>query len=168
MSPEEEKTSFSKENIDFYLKEVAKEYRRHERNGIPAEIILIGGSSVVLNYGFRDSTLDMDGYFQAGSALQDAINKVGDQHNLPRGWLNDDFNQSPIMDDINYKHLMHQCYPTEVPFSFAEEAVNDYYKIVEAKRRNEEGGSARVDRFRRNYVINAGKHRLLKEKNHAA
>lgn len=94
MLHEEEKTKFSKESIDYYLKEVAKEYRRRERNGIPAEIILIGGSSVVLNYGFRDSTLDVDGYFRASSALKDAINKIGDEYNLPTGWLNDDFKRT--------------------------------------------------------------------------
>ena len=33
-----------------------------ERNGsrMPAEIILIGGASILINYGFREMTYDMD------------------------------------------------------------------------------------------------------------
>ena len=44
---------FTRENLDSYLKELAKEFRKLNGNKMPAEIILIGGASVLINYGFR-------------------------------------------------------------------------------------------------------------------
>lgn len=82
---------FTKENIDTYLKEVAKEYRKQLGKDMPAEMILIGGASVLINYGFRDMTTDIDAIIQAASAMKDVINRVGDRYNLPSGWLNQDF-----------------------------------------------------------------------------
>ncbi|MGN0274651.1 MAG: DUF6036 family nucleotidyltransferase [Chordicoccus sp.] len=82
---------FTKENIDLYLKAVAKEYRKQVGKGMPAELILIGGASVLLNYGFRNMTTDIDAVIQAASSMKDAINKVGDRFGLPDGWLNADF-----------------------------------------------------------------------------
>ena len=39
----EKQIEFTKENIDTYLKEVAKEYRKEIGKNMPAEMILIGG-----------------------------------------------------------------------------------------------------------------------------
>lgn len=61
---------------------------------MPAEIILIGGAAILANYGFRESTYDMDALIDASSAMRDAINHVGDEYGLPNGWLNDDFIQT--------------------------------------------------------------------------
>lgn len=85
---------FTKDNIDTYLKEVAKEYRRLVGKAMPAELILIGGASVLINYGFRDMTIDIDAVIQAGSSMKDAINRVRDRYNLPVGWLNSDFQKT--------------------------------------------------------------------------
>lgn len=82
---------FTKQNLDLYLKELAKEYRKHNRKSLPVEIILIGGASVVINYGFREMTYDMDAIIEASSSMKDAINHVGNQFQLPAGWLNTDF-----------------------------------------------------------------------------
>lgn len=82
---------FTKENLDSYLKELAKEFRKINGNKMPAEIILIGGASVLINYGFREMTYDMDAIIQASSSMKDAINSVGDRMGLPNGWLNADF-----------------------------------------------------------------------------
>ena len=51
---------FTKDNLDQYLKELSKEYRKRSGKIMPAEIILIGGASVVINYGFREMTYDSD------------------------------------------------------------------------------------------------------------
>lgn len=83
--------AFGKDQIDTYLKEVAKQYRKLNRKGMPAEITLIGGASILINYGFRDSTYDVDALIQASSSMKDAINFVTDTMGLPNGWLNDDF-----------------------------------------------------------------------------
>ena len=68
-----------KDQIDSYLKEVAKQYRKLNRKGMPAEITLIGGASILINYGFRDSTYDVDALIQASSTMKDAVNYVTDK-----------------------------------------------------------------------------------------
>ena len=44
-----QRIEFTKDNIDLYLKELAKEYRKLVGKGMPAELILIGGASVLIN-----------------------------------------------------------------------------------------------------------------------
>ena len=82
---------FTKENLDSYLKELAKEFREKNGTRMPAEIILIGGASILINYGFREMTYDMDAIIQSSGAMKEAINTVGDRLGLPTGWLNTDF-----------------------------------------------------------------------------
>lgn len=81
----------TKENLDTYLKELAKQFRKINGKAMPAEITLIGGASILINYGFRDSTYDVDALIHASSAMKDAINYVTDTLGLPNGWLNEDF-----------------------------------------------------------------------------
>lgn len=87
----EKQFEFTKDNIDLYLKEVAREYRKQAGKKMPAELVLIGGASVLINYGFRNMTTDIDALIQTASAMKDAINRVGDRYDLPHGWLNADF-----------------------------------------------------------------------------
>lgn len=82
---------FTSENLDTYLKALAKEYKKLSGKSIPAEIILIGGAAILANYGFRESTYDMDALISSSSAISDAISHVGDEYGLPNGWLNEDF-----------------------------------------------------------------------------
>ena len=82
---------FTKKNLDTCLKELAKEFRKRNGSKMPAEIILIGGASVLINYGFREMTYDMDAIIQSSGAMRDAITLVGDKLGLPYGWLNTDF-----------------------------------------------------------------------------
>ena len=74
-----------------YLKELAKEFRKNNGNKMPAEIILVGGASILINYGFREMTYDMDAIINSSSAMKDAINIVGGRLGLPLGWINTDF-----------------------------------------------------------------------------
>lgn len=90
----EQKIFFTKENLDSYLKEVSREYRKLSTRAMPAELILIGGASVLINYGFRDMTTDVDAIIQAASSMKEAINRVGDKFGLPNGWLNSDFRRT--------------------------------------------------------------------------
>ena len=83
--------SFTKENLDLYLKELAKDYRKRNGKSASAEITLIGGASVVINDGVREMTEDMDAIMDAASSCRDAILSVGDKFGLPGGWINDDF-----------------------------------------------------------------------------
>ncbi len=87
----EQRFEFTKENIDVYLKEISKEYRKQVGKELPAELILIGGASVLINYGFRKMTTDVDALIRAASGMKDAINIVEDRFGLPHRWLNADF-----------------------------------------------------------------------------
>lgn len=84
-------SAFNKENLDLYLRELSKTFRKLNGKTFPAEIILIGGASVLINYGFRNMTYDMDAIIISSSAMKQAINQVGDKFGLPNGWLNTDF-----------------------------------------------------------------------------
>ncbi len=81
----------TRENLDLYLKELSKEFRKRNGKTMPAEIILIGGAAVLINYGFREMTYDLDAIIDAASSMKDAISRVGDRYHLPAGWINDDF-----------------------------------------------------------------------------
>lgn len=104
---------FTKENLDTYLNELAKQYRRLGGKAMPAEIVLVGGAAVLTNYGFRDMTTDVDAVIHAASAMKDAINFVGDKYHLPNGWLNADFmrtrSYSPKLDQhsVYYREFSH-------------------------------------------------------------
>ncbi|MCM1040768.1 MAG: DUF6036 family nucleotidyltransferase, partial [Ruminococcus sp.] len=65
---------FTKDDIDFYLKKIGKEFRKLNGSKMPAEIILIGGAAILANYGFRDNTYDFDAIIKASSAMKEAIN----------------------------------------------------------------------------------------------
>lgn len=105
----DKKIFFTKENLDTYLKELAKEFRKINGKSMPAEIILIGGAAILVNYGFRDMTTDVDAIIHATSSMKEAINRVGDKYELPNGWLNADFmhtgSYSPKLDEfsVHYK-----------------------------------------------------------------
>ena len=90
MSSDNSKT-FNKSNLDHYFYELAKTYKKLGGKKMPAEIILIGGAAIIENYGFRDMTTDIDAIIQASSVMDNAIKQVGDQFELPYGWLNSDF-----------------------------------------------------------------------------
>lgn len=90
----ENMNTFTKENLNTYLSELAKQYRKLCGKTVKAEIILVGGAAVLANYDFRDMTTDVDALIQATSSMKDAINMVGDKYNLPNGWLNADFTRT--------------------------------------------------------------------------
>ena len=85
---------FTKENLDACLSRLAKEFRKLNGTKVPAEIVLIGGAAVLANYGFRDTTYDIDAIIRASSYMKDAINHVGDELGLPNGWINSDFTKT--------------------------------------------------------------------------
>ena len=87
-------TPFTRDNLNEYLKALAKEFRRLNGTKTPAEIILIGGAAILVKYGFRELTYDVDAVIIASSAMKEAINIIGDKFNLPKGWLNADFKQT--------------------------------------------------------------------------
>lgn len=82
---------FTKDTLDLYFKELAKAFRKLNGTKMPAELIIVGGASILINYDFRNSTVDIDAIIQASSSMKDAIRTVRDKMNLPDDWLNADF-----------------------------------------------------------------------------
>jgi hypothetical protein len=89
----------TRENLNEYLKELAKAFRRQNGTKTPAEVILIGGAAVLAGYGFREMTYDIDAIIHASSAMKDAINHIGDKYGLPNGWFNVDFQRTASYSD---------------------------------------------------------------------
>jgi len=86
--------TFSKQELDKYLNELGKEFRRLNGKNAHAEIILIGGASIVINYDFRSMTNDADALIYTDAVMKDSINRVRDKHRLSHGWLNEDFKRT--------------------------------------------------------------------------
>lgn len=103
----ENTNTVNKENLNTYLSELAKQYRKLNGKSVRAEIILVGGAAVLANYDFRDMTTDVDALIQATSSMKDAINMVGDKYNLPNGWLNADFTRTA---SFSMKLVQHSQY----------------------------------------------------------
>ena len=82
---------FTKENLDLCRKELAKDFRKRNQAGIPVEIILIGGASVLLNYGFREMTYDIDALISVSGSLKESVQATGEKLGQPADWLNTGF-----------------------------------------------------------------------------
>lgn len=81
----------TQDNFDDLLRDFAKEFKKQNGSKTPAEIIIVGGASIVSNYGFRNATQDIDVIARGSSAIKDAILRISDSHNLPPDWMNSDF-----------------------------------------------------------------------------
>lgn len=86
--------AFSRDELLMYLKEFAKQYRKDNPKTPTIEIILVGGAAVILDYGFRDTTTDIDAMYMSSRSIKAAIKTVADKNNLPVDWLNDDFKRT--------------------------------------------------------------------------
>lgn len=84
---------FSRENLDKYLMELAKDFKKRS-HGQYAEIILVGGASIIINYNFRLASYDIDADYIAYSTFKESIKAVATKFNLPTDWLNDDFKKT--------------------------------------------------------------------------
>lgn len=85
--------AFTKQNLETYLKELAKEFKKRGR-GTHAEMILVGGASVIINYGFREASYDIDASYESPSVMKESIIAVADKFGLPDDWVNDEFKKT--------------------------------------------------------------------------
>lgn len=73
MNTKNNQTEFSKEFINIYLKKLSKAYKKLSAGRMPAEIILVGGSTIAVNYHFRQSSTDIDAIIQTPEVMHEAI-----------------------------------------------------------------------------------------------
>jgi hypothetical protein len=77
---------FTREQLEKYLGRLNCEL---EKKGITGEICIVGGAAMVLGFGSRDSTRDIDALLISPASIRAAIQQIAVQENLPPSWLND-------------------------------------------------------------------------------
>ena len=83
-----QKTLITKENAYPILKAFAKEYKKQNGTTVPIELVIVGGGSILLNYGFRETTQDFDIMVQSLGLIKSVSYRIADLYNLPDNWLN--------------------------------------------------------------------------------
>lgn len=79
-------SSLSKRDIERLLGLVNEELRSASVKG---EIHLVGGAVMCLAFGARESTRDVDGYFEPSKKIREAAARVAAEAGVDERWLND-------------------------------------------------------------------------------
>lgn len=119
--------AINKDNINFLLNEVAKEYKKEYGRHSNIEIVLVGGAAVLAKYNFRYASGDIDMTSTAASVIKEVANRVGDRLNLPNGWLNNDFVKT---DSFSHKIYEHSKYYKEFAQVLTVRVVSDEFLIA--------------------------------------
>lgn len=93
-----------KSELDAYLNELAKEYKKCGGRKMPIEIILVGGAAILGRYTFRAMSADIDACAQLPEALLEAARRVGERHGLAEDWFNNDFMRTGSYTPALYLH----------------------------------------------------------------
>lgn len=104
-----DKTLITKENAYPILKAFAKEYKKQNGTSVPVELVIVGGGSILLNYGFREVTQDLDIMVQSLSLIKNVSYRIADLYNLPDNWLNTDFMHTASYSDKLREVSKHFC-----------------------------------------------------------
>ena len=104
-----EKTLITKENAYPILKAFAKEYKKQNGTNVPVELVIVGGGSILLNYGFREATQDFDIMVQSLGLIKNVSYRIADLYNLPDNWLNTDFMRTASYSDKLREVSKHFC-----------------------------------------------------------
>lgn len=104
-----EKTLITKENAYPILKAFAKEYKKQNGTSVPVELVIVGGGSILLNYGFREATQDFDIMVQSLGMVKNVSYRIADLYNLPDNWLNTDFMRTASYSDKLREVSKHFC-----------------------------------------------------------
>lgn len=84
----------TKVNLDLYLKELAKQFRKITNKAVKAEMVIVGGGSIMINYDFRMSSVDVDAFNTSEQAIREAAKTVAEKYDLAADWLNSDFRKT--------------------------------------------------------------------------
>ena len=84
----------SKKDISNIFNSLSTEYGLLGGNN-SVNIYLVGGASIILNFDYRLSTVDIDAFFKNNLILEEAIKNVSKKLKLPNDWINQDFVKTP-------------------------------------------------------------------------
>ena len=93
-----------KSELNGYLNELAKEYKKCGGRKMPVEIIMVGGAAILGRYTFRAMSADIDACAQLPEALLEAARRVGERHGLAEDWFNNDFMRTGSYTPALYLH----------------------------------------------------------------
>jgi hypothetical protein len=79
-------SGFTKTQLEQFLSNLNRELRK---NGVTGEICIVGGAAMVLGFGSRTSTQDIDALVISPSTIREAIQRVANAAAIPNSWLND-------------------------------------------------------------------------------
>jgi len=77
---------FSKTELEKLLFLLNEQLRK---NGVTGEICIVGGAAMILAFGSRQSTKDIDALVMAPSSVRTAVAQVAEMKGLSPTWLND-------------------------------------------------------------------------------
>ena len=77
---------FSKDELIKYLSLLNDELKS---SGVTGEICIVGGAAMILAFGSRESTRDIDALLLSPEQIRVAAAKVARQQEIPANWLND-------------------------------------------------------------------------------
>ena len=87
--------NLSREKLDILFKEIAKQLKKKLKGKrFSYELIVVGGASILLNYSFRMSTIDIDCLDLNDALMNEIVNEVSNKYQLPNGWINTDFTKT--------------------------------------------------------------------------
>ena len=75
-------TKFTKNNIERYLNELSKELKKEFGKNSEFELIIVGGASILLNYNFREQTLDVDAFISNQNTIKEAIKSTAEKYDV--------------------------------------------------------------------------------------
>lgn len=90
----DDKKVLSSDSIDGILNNLSKNIKKTLGRQANVEIVIVGGGSILLNYGFRESTTDLNVFVRGRQSIKEAIHRTADEVGLPADWMNTDFSQT--------------------------------------------------------------------------
>jgi hypothetical protein len=77
---------FSKKELEKMLSLLNEQLRK---NGVTGEVCIVGGAAMILAFGSRESTRDIDALVMAPASIRTAVAQVAETNGFPPNWLND-------------------------------------------------------------------------------
>lgn len=84
--------NLTKTELEAIFREMGKQLKKKLKGrNFSYELIVVGGASILLNYSFRMSTIDIDCLDVNDALMNEITNEIANKYQLPNGWINTDF-----------------------------------------------------------------------------